>query len=74
MGTALGLWLLASLITAPLIGGLIMSTEQRRNWIMRQYVDIGLFIARQDGAQRAADYMLARNVPREVVLRVLKGK
>lgn len=74
MGTALGLWLLASLITAPLIGGLIMSTEQRRNWIMRQYVDIGLFIARQDGPQHAANYMLARNVPREVVLRVLKGE
>ena len=71
MGTALSLWLLASIVTAPLIGGVLMTTEQRQNWIMRQCVDIGLFIANQDGMRPAVEYMLSHNIPTTVISRVL---
>lgn len=74
MGTALSLWLLASIVTAPLIGGVLMTTEQRQNWIMRQCVDIGLFIASQDGMQSAVEYMLSHDIPTGVISRVLNGK
>lgn len=46
--------------------------DNRFNWIMRQIVEIGLFIAQQDGRAKGAAYMAEHNVPIEVAKRVLR--
>lgn len=47
--------------------------DNRFNWIMRQIVEIGLFIAQQDGRAQGAAYMADHDVPFDVAQRVLRG-
>lgn len=46
--------------------------EQRKDWVTRQYVEIGLEIARSEGRTSGARFMADHAVPIGVALRVLK--
>lgn len=50
-----------------------MNMDKRKDWVTRQYVEIGLQTAKDEGRTAGARYMANHKVPIAVALRVLRG-